>query len=189
MPCSCSLTLPAHEHVGWIDINLTVTPSTVPLLFGLLADPALTIRLATCIALLRIVVKGLKEPGDKLQLLKVLSLNDVLDTLEAETRQQQQARQGDDDDEDEESYREALGKLLNVLGLQWTSLSEDSAATDDIRAEASVYQLSLLPIMLRFMADEWDDTCNTVFPFLHVVLTNVKFPLLCLQRTLFLTAF
>ena len=111
------------SYVGWVDINLTVTPTTVPLLFTLISDVALPIRLATCVALSRIVSKGLKEPGDKLQLIKVLSLADVLATLEQRTRKEQTAR-GEDTDEGEESYREALGKLLNVLGLELCKLSE-----------------------------------------------------------------
>lgn len=77
-------------------------------------------------ALLRIVSKGLKEPGDKLQLIKVLSLGQVIDALETKTRSQQTER-GSDVDEGEESYREALGKLLNVLGLELRTLVDVSA--------------------------------------------------------------
>lgn len=121
-----------NRFQGWIDINLTITPTTVPLLFNLLADPSLPIRLATSVALLRIVAKGLKEPGDKLSLLKVLSLGDVLDALEAKTRTQQIER-GSDTDEGEESYREALGKLFNVLGLEMAKLS-DVRVCDFIRS-------------------------------------------------------
>ncbi len=117
---------PAEVYLtGWIDINLTVTPTTVNLLFGMLADSSLPIRLATSLAILRIVSKGLKEPSDKLQLIKVLSLGQVLDALEAKTRQQQIER-GDDVDEGEESYREALGRMLNVLGSELTKLIEVS---------------------------------------------------------------
>lgn len=72
-------------------------------------------------AILRIVSKGLKEPGDKLQLLKVLSLGQVIDALEQKTRQQQIER-GNDTDEGEESYRESLGKLFNVFGLELCKL-------------------------------------------------------------------
>ena len=32
----------------------------------------------------------------------------------------------------------------------------------------------LLPLMLRFLADPYDDTCSTVFPFLQVVLGGVS---------------
>ncbi|KAF8206454.1 armadillo-type protein [Mycena galopus ATCC 62051] len=158
------------SYVGWIDINLTVTPTTVPLLFSLLADPSLPIRLATCVALIRIVAKGLKEPGDKLQLLKVLSLGQVLDALESKTRTEQIERT--DTDEDEETYRESLGKLLNVLGLELTKLVEDSTS-DNVTSEASLLLAQILPVMLRFMADDYDDTCSTVFPLLHVILTGV----------------
>jgi hypothetical protein len=117
-----------EKTTGWIDINLTVTPTTVPLLFTLLADPSLPIRLATSVALLRIVSKGLKEPGDKLQLLKVLSLGQVLEALELKTRAQQVER-GQETDEGEETYREALGNLLNVLGQELTKLVDVRAHT------------------------------------------------------------
>ena len=122
------------SYVGWVDINLTVTPTTVPLLFTLISDAALPIRLATCVSLSRIVSKGLKESGDKLQLIKVLSLADVLATLEERTRKEQISR-GEDTDEGEESYREALGKLLNVLGLELCKLSEARIITRSIYLE------------------------------------------------------
>jgi hypothetical protein len=76
-------------------------------------------------ALRRIVSKGLKESADKLQLIKVLSLGQVVDSLEERTRAEQIAR-GDNTDEGEESYREALGRLLNVLGLELVKLADVS---------------------------------------------------------------
>jgi exportin-T len=109
---------------GWIDINLTVTPSTIPLLFSLLSDPELPIRLATSGALLRMATKGLKEAADKLQLIKVLSLGQVLEALETKTRSEQESR-GEDTDDGEESYREALGRLLNALGLELSKVADD----------------------------------------------------------------
>ena len=121
--CRGTTSLIPMRWTGWIDINLTVTPTTVPLLFSLLSDPSLAIRLATSAALLKITAKGLKEPGDKLQLIKVLSLGQVLDALEAKTRIEQAARESDTD-EGEESYREALGRLLNTLGLELSKLVE-----------------------------------------------------------------
>lgn len=119
---------------GWIDINLTVTRTTVPLLFNLLGDPSLPIRLATSVALLRIVAKGLKEAEDKLSLFKVLSLGEVLDALETKTRAQQVER-GSETDEGEESYREALGKLLNVYGLEVAKLT-------DVRSPVLLFEIT-----------------------------------------------
>ncbi|TEB33368.1 KapM protein [Coprinellus micaceus] len=161
------------SYVGWIDINLTVTPTTVPLLFKLLADASLPIRLATSVSLLRIVSKGLKEPSDKLQLLKVLSLGEVLHALEEKTRKEQVER-GDDTDEGEESYREALGKLLNVLGLELAKLVDEPSAPEDVKAEARMYLQQLHPVMLKFLADDYDDTASTVFPLLQLILSSYK---------------
>lgn len=75
------------------------------------------------------VSKGLKEPGDKLQLIKVLSLGQVLESLEEKTRAGQDGRGSDDTDEAEESYREALGRLLNALGLELAKLAEEVRST------------------------------------------------------------
>lgn len=160
------------SYAGWVDINLTVTPTTIPLLFTLLSDPSLSVRMAAAGALRRIVSKGLKEPADKLRLVKVLSLGQVLDSLEERTRAEQIAR-GDDTDEGEESYREALGRLLNVLGLELIKLADDAPA-DEVRAEGSALLQQILPVMLRFMEDEYDDTCSTIFPMLQTVLASYK---------------
>lgn len=118
--------------------------------------------------------KGLKEPSDKLQLLKVLSLGEVLDALETKTRKEQQER-GNDTDEGEESYREALGKLLNVLGLELAKLYEEPAAPDNVKAEAQMYLQQLHPVLLNFLADDYDDTASTVFPLLQLILNSVSF--------------
>jgi exportin-T len=160
------------SYVGWIDINLTVTPTTIQLLFTSLSDASIPIRLAAATALSRIVAKGLKEPTDKLQLIKVLSLAEVIDALEARTRSEQQAR-GEDVHEEEESYREALGRLLNVLGLELTKLIEEKSSLD-VFSEATRLLDQILPLILRFLSDEYDDTCNTVFPVLQAILTNYK---------------
>lgn len=155
---------------------MTVTRDSVPLLFKLLSDPSLPIRLAACDSLSRIVAKGLKEPLDKLQLIKVLALGQVLDALETKTRAEHASR-GSDIDEGEESYRESLGKLLNVLGVELSKLLE----VCPIEARAEVTQLlhQVLPVMLRFMADEFDDTCETIFPLLRMVLSMVSRAVAC----------
>ncbi|KAJ3496967.1 hypothetical protein NMY22_g19748 [Coprinellus aureogranulatus] len=76
--------------------------------------------------------------------------------------------------EAEESYREALGKLLNVLGLELTKLVDEASAPDNVKAEAQAYLQQLHPVMLNFLADDYDDTASTVFPLLQVILSNYK---------------
>ena len=75
------------------------------------------------------IQKGLKSPTDKLQLLKVLALGQVLETLEERTREEKMERKAQSrTDEGEESYREALGRLLCGLGQELVKLWEDVSA-------------------------------------------------------------
>ena len=80
---------------------------------------------------MRIVQKGLKEPLDKLQLIRVLSLGEVLEALESKTRESRQAGKTNERDEAEESYRESLGKLACGLGLELVKLV-DEVRVDDL---------------------------------------------------------
>jgi exportin-T len=145
-----------HLRTGWVDINLTVTPTTIPLLFTLLSDPSLSVRMAAAGALRRIVSKGLKEPADKLRLIKVLSLGQVLDSLEERTRAEQIAR-GDDTDEGEESYREALGRLLNVLGLELIKLTDVSCSIFQDTQQPHPLQRTLPPMRCGRMVPRYYD--------------------------------
>jgi exportin-T len=111
-----------------VDINLTVTPETIALLFSLLSDPLLPIRLATCSSLSKIVTKGLKVASDKVKLIQVLSLGPVLDQLEAQTKTTEQSN------ESVLSFREALARLANSLGVELVALCNDvSSRTKGLR--------------------------------------------------------
>lgn len=54
------------------------------------------------------------------------------------------------------------------------SLSLQECSDDVIRSEASQLLAQILPVMLCFMADEYDDTCSTVFPTLQTILSSVR---------------
>lgn len=103
--------------IAWVDINLTVTPDTISLIFSLLSDPSLNIRLATCTVINRIVNKGLKVSSDKVKLLQVLSLGPVLDQLEQKTSLTT--------DDPIQSFRDALARVTNSLGEQLVVLCSD----------------------------------------------------------------
>ncbi|KZV87175.1 ARM repeat-containing protein [Exidia glandulosa HHB12029] len=160
------------SYVPWIDVNLTVTPSTISLLFGLLSNPNLGIRLAASMALLRMVQKGLKEGSDKLQLFRVLSLGEVLRTLEERTRAEKASRA--EDDEEEEMFREYLGRLVNGYGLELIKYIDDLSLGIPMREEFNVLLQELLPTMLNFMADNYDDTSSTVFTLMTTLLSSQK---------------
>ncbi|KAG8841291.1 pre-tRNA nuclear export protein, partial [Tulasnella sp. 330] len=154
----------------WVDINLTVNQNTVPLIFKLLADPSSRIRQATAYALLRLVSKGLKAPSDKLQLIRVLSLGEVLESLETKSRRPP----GSDENEEEELYREGLGKLANGLGLELVDLLGEASVPPEGRAITEQLVAQLLPVCIQFLADPFDDTSFTVFTFFSQLFSHYK---------------
>lgn len=165
-----------HYHLDWIDISLTCTPETIQLLFSVLSSAgtprsySLTIGLATVTALQRMIAKGLKEPSDKIELLRVLDMGKVLGALEERTRESRKERSEDDDDD--EQFRESLGKLLSTLGLELLDLTKEELASE-IRSHANQMLGEIYPITIQFVADEYDDTSSTVFPFVHSLLLAV----------------
>ncbi|EJU04760.1 Xpo1-domain-containing protein [Dacryopinax primogenitus] len=151
------------SYVHWLDINLTVTPVTIPMLYRLINHPFLPFRVAASDALYRLISKGLQDPRDKLQLIKVLSLHQSLNNLEQQTRRPDRT----DEQDDELHFRESLGKLLGIVGMELLRIPEDKTVTDEsVKGEAQALVATLLPIALRFLADPFDDVSESVFPFL-----------------------
>ncbi|KAF9038809.1 hypothetical protein BDZ89DRAFT_1157089 [Hymenopellis radicata] len=54
-----------------------------------------------------------------------------------------------------------------------TRLSIDRAIMTEL-FEASNYLSQCLPVLVRFMANEYDNSCSTVFPLLQAILANYK---------------
>jgi exportin-T len=48
------------------------------------------------------------------------------------------------------------------------------SANAEVSSEASEMLTQILPVMLQFMADEYDDTCSTIFPLLSSILGSVS---------------
>ena len=64
-------------------------------------------------------------------------------------------------------------KLLSRATKMWCFFLQD-CPNEKIQAEASTYLVQIKPVVLHFLADEYDDTCSTVFPLLHLILTSVS---------------
>lgn len=108
--------LPADlDHAAWIDINLMVTPTSIPLLLRALnmATPETApVRIAAADTLLETVLKGMPAT-DKLALLGVLDIGTVLASLL------------DQNTGSSEEFREKLGKVLNGAGCELCKIQED----------------------------------------------------------------
>lgn len=62
------------------------------------------------------------SPADKLELLRVLNVSDIISQLL--TRDDERKKSGSENEQDE-LYREKLGRVLNGLGLEFTRIAEE----------------------------------------------------------------
>lgn len=158
------------DYVGWIDINLIVTPQTLPMLFQSFALPQLNIRMASADAFIEMMAKGM-PPSDKLQLATALDLEAVVVRL---LEGCDAARAANQDDEDEEHFREKLAKLTNTACSEVCKVCDESSATDSDKMQARGLAFELGKLALRFLADEYDDTAIAVVPCLSSLLGIFK---------------
>lgn len=74
------------DSSAWIDLSVSLTPRTLAFYQRLIQNPSLQLRTSTAVIFRSFVAKGIKEPQDKLEELKVLDIVGLLEPLEAQTR-------------------------------------------------------------------------------------------------------
>ncbi|CAG8571231.1 11366_t:CDS:10 [Funneliformis mosseae] len=141
-------------YIAWIDINLIVNDAFITLLYELLTDTKL--RIAACECLSEIVYKGMK-PVEKLKLIEFLSLTNIMGSLEFT---------------EDIDFVEHVAKLTNVLGVELCKIWE-GADTETKTVAYNQIEL-LLPFLLKFLANEYDDVSCAVFSFVSALLTFFK---------------
>jgi exportin-T len=159
--------------IGWVDINLIINPDTLKLFFHGIQLPSVGIRLATAEALIETVTKGM-PPSDKLQLVTALGPGDLVERALSSAQQRRAAGGADADDEQEELFREKVAKFLNGVGVELCKIADEATATTEEKAEAVQTAQTFLPLVLRFLADEYDDTASAVFPYTTSILSLYK---------------
>ncbi|CDS03104.1 hypothetical protein LRAMOSA00506 [Lichtheimia ramosa] len=141
-------------YIAWMDISLVVNDQVMSALYELLSDPNL--RIAACECLAEVVSKGML-PLDKLRMIQMLNLTDTLGRLELS----------------DSDFVEHVARLTNVLGIELCKIYSDGIPDD---AKATAYGLieQVLPYLLKFLADEYDDTSTAVFAFVNDILAILK---------------
>lgn len=161
--------------LAWIDIALLVTPTFLPILFQCLAITHTSIRIASAELVYELISKGM-PPADKLELIRVLNVSEIITQLlsadDASRNTTSNGHSGGDDQA--ELFKEKLARLLNVLGSELTKIVDEASATDAQRETALASALTLRPLTLRFLDDEYDDTSATVIPFLQNLFSIYK---------------
>jgi exportin-T len=110
----------------------------------------------------------MKDPAEKIQLFSVLSIVAGLTPLEEKTRDAQS-------DPNVQEFRERAAKLLNSFGIELGKIVVPEAlAEDKTKAEAEVMLENCLPLFLRFLGDNSNDTSQAVFGMLDDLLKRVS---------------
>jgi len=152
------------DFVAWIDINLIISPESIPLLYQALQLPTLSIQTAVADTLIETVAKGMPS-SDKLKLIQFLNLHQVLTNLVS-------SLQGKSDDQ--EMFKEKLAKLLNVVGTELCKIADDGILTENERKEARTLLMALQDLLLSFLSDEYDDTASAVIPLASSIMSLFK---------------
>lgn len=142
--------------VAWIDITLIANDAYIALIYRYLGYPGL--RTTAAETLSSIISKKMRS-SDKLSLITFLNLTQVVNTLNAE-------------DEDLE-FSESLARLVNAQGLELTRILTEMNPAPELREKGLRALRDLLPLLLRFLADEYDEISTAVFPFLTDLLSQV----------------
>ena len=160
------------DYVGWLDINLMITPATVNLIFRCMQLPATSpalarIRVTATEALVETVSRGMPA-ADKLELVRALDLRNILETLQTATAAM------DLTSEANVAFRTQVARLLNATGVELAKLCEDAAAADEVKAAALAYADDLLPLTLRFLDDASTVTVAATAPFPTAIMSLYK---------------
>lgn len=90
---------------------MTLTPDTLSFYQRLLRQPLLSLQAAGAVQLRTLVAKGVKEPAERLNVLRILDVVSIIDPLEVSTR--------DTKDNDEAlAFRVAVAGVINIYGVQ-----------------------------------------------------------------------
>ncbi|KAG9296389.1 hypothetical protein G9A89_014981 [Geosiphon pyriformis] len=143
-------------YIAWIDISLIVNEAYISLLYQFLGDPRF--RIAACECLTEIVYKGMK-PLDKLKLIQILNLTEIMVRLDLS---------------DDIDFVEHVAKLTNVLGAELCKIWEETDHSSEAKSAAYEQIVLLLPFLLKFLGDEYDDTSSAVFSFVTGIQSILK---------------
>ncbi|KAI9187580.1 pre-tRNA nuclear export protein [Blastocladiella emersonii ATCC 22665] len=156
-------------YVSWIDVNLVVNDSWIPLLFQHLESSCHGIRLAALDCLNEIVGKGMK-PEDKLELIRALRIFDVLQTVSAQLLPNTPNLEEEDDDL---IFVEHLGKLVNTLGCVLVAIWMETIEPAP-RAAIESLIAAIFPLFIQYFANDWDHVSTTVHEYGSEWLSLVK---------------
>ena len=158
---------------SWIDLSLIVNDSLLNLLFSLVSDGLSSedaqktkLRDQALGTIMEILGKKMRS-SDKLDLMEVLKVNDLISRLTASTLLQEQRFSSAYDTD----FAEVVAKLVNIAMSDVVNILDRASEGDPIKQRADGHLKVLSPFMLRYFSDEYDEICSCMIPSLTDLLT------------------
>ncbi|CEP16433.1 hypothetical protein [Parasitella parasitica] len=143
------------SFVAWMDISLVVNDQVMSVLYELLSDANLRIPACECLA--DVISKGML-PMDKLNMFEMLNITDILSRL----------------DLSEPEFVEYVARLINALGTELCKIYAETSLPNEKKQTTWNMIEQVTPYLLKFLANEYDDTSSAVFPFVNDMLYIYK---------------
>lgn len=150
---------------SWIEINLILDETYHQLFYRCLTSPDEKIQIRTTTTLTEIIHKKMPPPK-KLELLSFLNLGSFLNQMDFQVKDL------------DFSFAQALAKLCEQLGSECIEVldrsSHDELKVNQFRNTATSKVLEIMPLIFKFLENEYDDISLEVFPFLANYLLFLK---------------
>lgn len=164
------------KWVSWIDISLIMNQDLLNTLFQFVGqtnqdrkyDKVRDVAIST---LTEIVAKKMK-PSDKIAMIMYLNLGQVISQL-IESPPLNELRMTSSYDTD---LAEIVAKLINNVVSDVVKVLDDPLIQTQTEVQMQAQELiqAFLPLLLRFLSDEYDEICSTVIPSLTELLTFLR---------------
>jgi exportin-T len=103
-------------------------------------------------------LKGMKH-SDKLNMIQMLNVIPVIQNIDVS---------------DDEEFEENIAKLINNVGLELSFSFDDPDFSDSEKYSAMQLLDSIFPLLIKYLGNEYDDTCQALFPFTSQFLSTIK---------------
>lgn len=153
--------------VAWVDITVTLTPDTLNFYHQVLQQDIVSLRTISAEALRTFAAKGMQDPSEKLQVLKILNAVSLVDPLESSTRDVK-------DDHEVVLFRAMLASFLQAFGIELIKLTELPEAPEHLKAEAESMLSEVIPLILRFLSDRNPEVPTAISGFVSELLRTFK---------------
>ncbi|POS84306.1 hypothetical protein EPUL_005218 [Erysiphe pulchra] len=164
------------KWVSWIDISLIMNQDLLNTLFQFVGQTNQdrkydNVRDVAISTLTEIVAKKMK-PSDKIAMIVYLNLGQVISQLIA-SPPLNELRMTSSYDTD---LAEIVAKLINNVVSDIVKVLDDTQIQSQTEVQMQAQQLiqAFLPLLLRFLSDEYDEICSTVIPSLTELLTFLR---------------